>query len=234
VSSEGPAAQPPRWRRFWKERSWKGKTAIIVGLVLLVLIVIGIAVPAPDDSENASAEATTPTTTSAPATTTEEATTSEATTEEAADTTDEDTGRMSEGEFEGFSNALTEVDQEVQQFGTTLQKCGVLFQALQLADGSDCVDEAYSGFEDKVSFAVFTVDDLKDDVANGCLQATTAYKARLNHFAAYVGALHDAGTNLQGQKVLRLSKRASQEAGGMRLSGTWRSSPARLSSRRGH
>lgn len=118
---------------------------------------------------------------------------------------------MSDGEFEQFSNALNEVDQEIQQFGTTLQKCGVLFQALQLADGSDCVDEAYSGFEDKVSFALFTANDLKDDVANGCLQAMTAYKARLNRFAAYVSNLHEAGSNLQAKEFLRISPRAGQE-----------------------
>ena len=51
-----------------------------------------------------------------------------------------------------------------------MQKCGVLFQAFQLADASDCLDEAYSGFQDKVDFALFTIDDLRGDVAKGWLR----------------------------------------------------------------
>jgi hypothetical protein len=196
-------------RGFWKRRSWIGKTAIIVGAVLVVLVAIGLAVPATDNSDNKSAAATTEAVTTTPAGTTEEAaTTPEATTQEASD---EDTGRMSEREFEEFSGALTEVDQEVQQFATTMQKCGVLFQALQLADASDCVDEAYSGFEDKVSFASFTVDDLNDDVAKECLQTMSAYGTRLNRFGNYVANLHEAGANLQAEKFLRIAKRAKKE-----------------------
>jgi hypothetical protein len=207
VSTQGPPApQQPRWRRFWSERSWKGKTAIVVGIVLLVLIVIGIAVPAPDDSEKTSAEATSPTTTSAPATTSEAATT-----QEAADTTDEDTGRMSDGEFQQFSNALTEVDQEIQQFATTLRKCAVLFQAFELADGSKCMDEGYSGFEDKASLALFTANDLKDDVAKDCLDATRTYTMAINRFANYLSAFHAAGANLQVANFRRLSKKARTE-----------------------
>ena len=55
---------------FWRNRSWKGKTAVIVGSVFLALLVIGFAVPAPD--EDSGTEAT-------PATQTEEAATEAAT-----------------------------------------------------------------------------------------------------------------------------------------------------------
>ena len=42
----------------------------------------------------------------------------------------------------------------------------------------------------------------------------TTYEARLTHFAAYVGALHEAGANLQAKKAIRLSKRAGPETRG--------------------
>ena len=123
----------------------------------------------------------------------------------------EHTGRMSEGQFEEFSGALTEVDQKVQHFGITLHWCGVLFQALELAVARQCVDDAYNGFGDKVFFASFVVDDLRDNVAKGCLIAMNAYGVRANHFANYIANLHGAGANLQVDDFRRIRKQAVKE-----------------------
>jgi hypothetical protein len=204
-----PSPKPSRLRGFWGRRSRKGKILLVVGGLLLALLIIGLAVPAEDSEEPVAQVAGQSVETTEPATT-EEATTEEAATEETADE-DEDTGRMSEGEFEFFSNALTEVDEEIDQFATTMGRCGVLFQALEVAEGSECVDEAYSGFEDKALLAYAEADDLKDDVAKDCLTALTRYQERLERFATYVGNLHEAGANLQTARFIKISKRARAE-----------------------
>lgn len=131
---------------------------------------------------------------------------------------DEDTGRMSETEYDFFSSTLTEVDQEIDQFATKLQKCGVLMQALDLANASTCVGEAYDGFEDKALLAYAEADDLKEDVAKECLKVLTNYQARLDRFATYIGSLHETGANLQAEPFIRLAKRATNQT--LRYAGT--------------
>jgi cytoskeletal protein RodZ len=227
VSSEVPTPpqKPSGLRGFWSRRSKWGKAGLIAAAVFVVFVAIGLAVPAPDDEpENAAAEveSTTPDQTPTEETTTDEASTEEATTEETTTeeatteetTTEEsgDTGRMSDTEFEQFSGAVAEVDDELNQFGTTLQRCGVLLQALEFADASECVGEAYSGIEEDVGAALFLADDLKADVAKDCLKSLTAYENRLNHYANYVSSLHTAGENLQFRAFNRLANRARKEA----------------------
>jgi hypothetical protein len=219
VAGETPTPpQPGGLRGFWKRRSKWGKAGIIIGAVFVALIAIGLAVPAPDDSENTSAQVADEETTTEPTTTEEtttepDPTTEETTTEEAAEeeADDGDTGRMSESEYDEFNLFLTEVDEEIEQFGTGLQRCGVLFGAGELAAALECMDDAYSGFQEKVDFANITVDDLRDDVAKECLETMNAYQRRLNTFAAYVASLHETATNLQARKFARLSKAATRQ-----------------------
>ena len=185
MSSDGPRgpSPPPRWHRFWSERSWKGKTAIIAGAVLLLLIVIGIAVPAPDDSKNTSAEPTTPTTTSAPPTTTEppQPTTTEeaATTEEASETVDGDTGRMSEGEYDLFTTFDDEFVDEFQDWSSGYAACAQIGLAGDLAGFRDCLDESWSGVEEDALAAYGNAQDTFDDVDNECLSALRTYARQL-------------------------------------------------------
>lgn len=57
MSAAPPNPEPPsRARQFWSRRSWKGKTAILVGTILVALTVIGLAVPAEDPTPDQSAE----------------------------------------------------------------------------------------------------------------------------------------------------------------------------------
>ena len=93
--------QPSRPRQFWTRRSWKGKTALIVGTVFLALLVIGYAVPAEQEGPKGppEAEAAIPTTEQG---TTEAQTTTEATTAPpppflVADVTDGDTIALDNG-----------------------------------------------------------------------------------------------------------------------------------------
>jgi hypothetical protein len=119
---------------------------------------------------------------------------------------------MSDTEFEQFSGAVAEVDDELGQFGTTLQRCGVLLQAFELEAASECVGEAYSGIEEDVGAALFVSDDLQGDVAKDCLTSLTAYEDRLNRYANYVSAVHAAGENLQFDQFNRLAKRAVRQS----------------------
>ena len=54
-----PSKPPSRLRAFWQARSWKGKTALILGAVFVFLFVIGLAVPT-EPSDNDVASSTTP------------------------------------------------------------------------------------------------------------------------------------------------------------------------------
>ena len=192
-------------RGFWKRRSKWGKAGLIIGAIFIALIAIAIAVPAPDDSENPSTQVAERDETTEPATT-EQASTDEEQTD------DGDTGRMSEGEYDGFTLFVTEVDEEIDQFSTGVQRCGLLFQAGELGNALECMDDAYSGFQDKVDLASVTVDDLRDDVAKECLETINRYQKRLNAFAAYVGSLHETATTLQARRFLRLGKAAQRQS----------------------
>jgi hypothetical protein len=70
--------QRPSVRAFWRRRSWKGKTGIIVGAVFAALILIGLLAPAPE--ENSDVGPTQAATTEAAATTTAQTTTAQTTT----------------------------------------------------------------------------------------------------------------------------------------------------------
>jgi hypothetical protein len=216
VSSEVPNPPPQRsgLRGFWSRRSKWGKTGLIAGAILLVFFVIGLAVPTSSELENTAdveTQTTEPTTTEEATTEAEPTTSEEAPAEEPEETDDGDTGRMSEGEYDSFNLFLTEVDEEIDQFANGIQRCGLLFQALELAAALECMDEAYSGFEEKVSFANVTVDDLRNDVAKDCLEALNVYQDRLNRFAAFVDNLYQSATNLQPKKFTRLSNRAERQ-----------------------
>lgn len=54
-----PAKPQSRLRAFWQARSWKGKTALIVGAVFLLLLVIGLAVPSEPTAEDVASPTTT-------------------------------------------------------------------------------------------------------------------------------------------------------------------------------
>lgn len=125
-----------------------------------------------------------------------------------------DAGRLSEPEFRWFTVFLGWLDEEVDQLETALPECAVLFQASQLAAASECVDDASHGLARRVGFVNVTVDDLRDDedVANRCLEAMNAYQKRLVMFDAYVASLQQAGTNLQAEKFIRISRQATRQA----------------------
>jgi hypothetical protein len=129
------------------------------------------------------------------------------------------TGRMSESEFQWFTVFLGWLDEEVDELETALPKCAVFFQASRLAAASECVDDAYHGFGRRVSFVDVTVDHLRDDedVAKRCLEAMNAYQERLIMFDAYVASLHQAGTNLQAETFIRISRQAARRAKAYRI-----------------
>jgi hypothetical protein len=135
----------------------------------------------PDTTEATTTEAESPPTT-APATT---------------ETKPPDTGRMSDGEYANFSRVLSEVDSELSDYGDGLAKCSVLFEALQLADASDCIGEAYAGVGDQMLVAYSTAEDLQGDVATACLKALKLYRQRLDVYFGWHERTQDAGENLQ-------------------------------------
>jgi len=199
-----PATAKPTAQPLWKRRP------VIIGAVVLALIILGAAVSG-DDEDSAQPAATTEEVTTAATTeaatteaaTTEAATTEAATTEaataEAAETETEpvDTGKMSEGEFETFSDRLDAIDAEVFEYGQELQKCSVLLQALELAEASECVGEAYEGVGDDMVLAYSMAEDLEGDVGKRCLKTLRAYKQRLDVYYGWHERTQDAGENLQ-------------------------------------
>jgi hypothetical protein len=220
VSNETPTPpQSPGLRGFWERRSKWGKAGLLIGAAVFVaLIAIGLAMPALDESESTSAQVTDegvtePPTATEEATTETDPTTEEAPTEAAAEQTD-DTGRLSESEFRWFTVFLGWLDEEVDQLGTALPKCAVLFRASRLAAASECADEAYHGFGRRVSFIDATVDHLRDDkdVAKRCLAVMNDYQKRLIMFDAFVASLHEAGTNVQTERFIRIRRQAPRQA----------------------
>jgi hypothetical protein len=112
---------------------------------------------------------------------------------------------MSEGEYETFSTAQAEVIDEALQFGEEVQKCAVIGLAGQIAEFSDCMDEAYSGFNEDADYALFIAQDTLDDVAKRCRVRLTNYIAALNNLSEKVAALHRAGSLLQADEITATS-----------------------------
>lgn len=108
-----------------------------------------------------------------------------------------DTGRMSETEYENLARVLSEVDSELAEYGEGLGKCSVLLQALELADASECIGDAYKGVGNQMLVAYSTVEDLEGDTAKGCLKALKLYKQRLDIYYGWHEKTQDAGENLQ-------------------------------------
>jgi hypothetical protein len=195
--------QRPSVRAFWRRRSWKGKTGIIVGAVFVALILIGLLAPAPDESSDvgptqaATTEAAA--TTSAP-TTTAQTTTAQATTQEAETETraaePSDTGRLSESEFATFQRAHQEVVDESLQFTNEVQACAVIGQSGDFAGFRECNDSAYAGFEEDADAALFTANDLLDDAAKKCRAALNSYVKVLTDYSATVKTAYEVGNRL--------------------------------------
>lgn len=96
-----------------------------------------------------------------------------------------DTGRMSEGEYAQLTDALDQYDSELVEFGDGVGKCGRIAEAGQLAEASDCIEEAYDGVEGQASLSLDTMDQLRGDVARRCRGALLRARRALNaQFAA--------------------------------------------------
>lgn len=192
------------WRRGGGARKLSYGLWGTVGLIGLLLV---ISVVAGDETEVTAAQDTTPATTQAgPATTAAEREDPPTTTTAAAEPPD--TGRMSEGEYALFSSQLAEVDDELFEYGEKLQKCGVLMQALQLADASECVTDAFSGVESDMLGAYTTAEGYEGDVAKACLKALKLYKERLDIYYGWQTQTKKAGENLQFDEFTTLASLA--------------------------
>lgn len=210
----------------------KGKTGIIVGSVLVLFILIGVLAPPPEEKD-AAAPATQPAATTERATdpTTEATVTTEPepTTEAMAPTDpdaeepapDADTGRMSDGEYETFQRSLAEIDAEMVEYGEKLGKCSVLLQALELADASECIGDAYSGTGNSLLAAYATTEDLEPDVSKQCLKALKLYKRRLDVFYGYMQTTVEAGENLQFDEFTVLAKQSGARTKRYRQARDW-------------
>jgi hypothetical protein len=188
-----PSAPAPT-RPLWSRRP------VQVGAVILGLVVLGAALSGGGDDDDSAQPAATTAEVATPATT-EAATTAAATTE----AEPVDTGRMSQGEFDTFSGRLDAIDAEVFEYGQGLQKCSVLLQALELAEASDCIGEAYEGVGDDMLLAYSSAEGLEGDVAKRCLTSLRAYKQRLDVFYGWHERTQDAGENLQFDEFNRLA-----------------------------
>ena len=166
------------------------KWAQIVSWIVVAFVALGIIGSATGGSDQSSSPSTsTPTSTSAP-TGVSSAPTSTA-------SQPVDTGRMSDGEYQQFTDAVDGVQSETNQFATGAHKCGVIASTGDLAAFSSCMDDAYSGFNDKAVFASSQVQDLEGNVAKQCLIHLRRYSRRLDGLAGVTKLVHDAGANLQ-------------------------------------
>lgn len=109
----------------------------------------------------------------------------------------EDTGRMSEGEFEEFRNAQQEVAEESQQFADGAQKCAVIGQTGDLPEFSRCIDDAWSGFTSKAQYAYFIAGEQMSNTAKQCQTALRSYRTVLANYQATLDVAHKYASNLQ-------------------------------------
>jgi hypothetical protein len=88
----------------------------------------------------------------------------------AADSTD--TGRMSEGEFDSAKNTVGDLNHEVDDYANKVsERCALILQGAQVAEGLDCINSAYDGVEGQTALTESTLSDLKGDTAKKCRKA---------------------------------------------------------------
>lgn len=154
----------------------------------LLLLIVAIAIFSGGDDEDESA---------APASASAEA---------VGESAGSDTGRMSSGEYETFQSAQADVVDESLQFSEGIQKCAVIGQTGDLVGFSDCMDEAYDGFEDKAGYADFIAEDTLDDTAKKCQGALRSYRIVLDDLTGAASRLHQAGSLLQFDELTSASQ----------------------------
>lgn len=126
-------------------------------------------------------------------------TTSAARTEPAATTVEPepvDTGRMSESEFAEFSRAHAELVDESSQFADVVQRCSVIGQTGDLAGFSECMEEAYAGFDEDASYARYIANETLADVDKQCLAALRSYRTVVADYTAVVTTAYKIGRQL--------------------------------------
>lgn len=113
------------------------------------------------------------------------------------DSETEDTGRMSKGEFDRYMDDWQAVRDEQQQLADGSSKCSVLLQAVQLADASECIDDAFDGLDTRLIMLYQELEDVKSDVAKKCLVAVNQMHAAVSDYGDAALAARDTGKNLQ-------------------------------------
>jgi hypothetical protein len=191
---------------LWTGRSRRGKALVIGGAVLLAFILIGVLAPSEEAADNTAAQEPPAATTATPAEDTEPPPPPAEDEPTPPPPEDVDTGRMSEGEYEQFSSQVADVDAEMAEYGEGLGKCGVLIQAVELAEASQCVDEADNGVGDAMLTAYSTAEGLEGDVGKACLKNLKAYKSRLDVFYGWYERTTKAGKDLQFEQFNTLAQ----------------------------
>jgi len=188
-------------KRGW--RWFRGRSTRFQAISWIVVAVLGLAAIGATGSDDSSGATTVATTkpASSPAPSTDPAN------GDATPSQPVDTGRMSDGEYDQFTGAVQDLGDEESDFGSQLgSKCRVEMTAMQFADASDCIHEAWSGTYDKGLIVYSTIDALKDDVGKGCRSSLLAYQHALDRFVSSQDAAVKAGENLQFGRFAALVK----------------------------
>lgn len=147
--------------RLWRGRSRKGKALVIGGAVLLLFALIGALAPAEEASDDEPPAAQT----SSPPPPPPPPPKPPPPEPPPPPATDEDTGRMSEGEYEQWTGAVEDLNDESLEWSQGAQTCSVIGQSGDLAGFRDCIKEEYKGFENSVYFARDTTDGLMESAS---------------------------------------------------------------------
>jgi hypothetical protein len=180
-STEEPKKKLKRWH----------KIVLGVAAVFVVLSIIGaLAGGGGDEDEQASDEPT-------------REQPSEQGRPDESDAENADTGRMSQTEWERARDAIFEVNGELRDYREQVgERCALMVQAMQVAEALECIDDAYSGVEDKMALAYSDLEDLQGDVAKKCLRAveiaTNVVNTPLFQAAA---ASHQDLASLDGDRI---------------------------------
>jgi hypothetical protein len=107
-----------------------------------------------------------------------------------------DTGRMSESEYNLFDTYHQDVVDESLQWTQGYQPCAVIGQSGDLAGFRDCVEEAWDGTEGALLLAYGYADETLADTAKKCRKALRKYRNVLDTYYQASVAAHDAANAL--------------------------------------
>jgi len=125
-------------------------------------------------------------------------------------------GRLSDDEYEQFSENADAIGSGLSRWATKLRRCSVLLDGRELAAASDCFRQSQGGVTTDMKRGYNYARDHESQVDDGCRRSLHAYYNRLDAVYGTVTDTSEAGENLDFDALSGLADAAGSRAAAYR------------------